>query len=325
METSSNRLLVFAVVGVLLFTLVVFTLWIVSARNPDGRDYLIRFDQSVAGINKGSSVTYSGVPAGSVTSIRLDAQEPSMVLVTVRLDRNIPVLQGVKASISRSFFSGDATVTLDGATKGAPPIVQAAGQDLPEIPSKKGGLLGSGGDPMALVAKISRTVDDVSRNLDPKGQERLSRRLAAFAAGSAVWPRRAARVTDRLTGLDGRVARFGDAAAGAGLGADRLRKRLASGREKGFAGLNDRLVGARRGIEKFGDNVAAARPKIRAFDDRRRAITDRIRSVRSTTRDLQEKAEDIDRGGVRLGAPRLPDYRPRANPVTPPSVQQPNR
>ena len=147
METQSNKFLVLAVTSLLLGTLLVFTLWLFDARNEDGNPYLIRFTGSVAGLEKGSPVTFSGVPAGHVTSIRFDKDDPSAVLVTVSLDPRIPIVAGVKASIARSALAGTANISLDGATSGAPPIVAASDTELPVIPAKEGGLLGGGGDP----------------------------------------------------------------------------------------------------------------------------------------------------------------------------------
>lgn len=131
METRSNKFLVLVVTGFLLGTLLIFTLWLFDARDGDGNPYMIRFTGSVAGLEKGSPVTFSGVPAGHVTSIRFDKDDPSAVLVTVSLDPRIPIVAGVKASIARSALAGTANISLDGATSGAPPIVAASDTELP--------------------------------------------------------------------------------------------------------------------------------------------------------------------------------------------------
>ena len=63
METRSNKFLVLVVTGFLLGTLLIFTLWLFDARDGDGNPYMIRFTGSVAGLEKGSPVTFSGVIA----------------------------------------------------------------------------------------------------------------------------------------------------------------------------------------------------------------------------------------------------------------------
>lgn len=325
METRSNRMLVFIVVGTLLLTLVAFGFWLFAASNPDGRDYLIRFKDGVAGLEKGSPVTFSGMPAGTVISVRLADDDPSTALVQVRLDPELPILGGVKASISRSLVGGDATVTLDGAEKGAPPIDRLSGQALPEIPAKKGGLLGSGGDPMALIEKISRSVDNVSANLDPRGQDRLRERLAALDENSADWPKNAARLSDSLAGAQGRIARAGDSIASVGQGAERLNARLKGQRGTALQSVNEALRSVQQGAQSFEAKVRDARPAIAAVEKERRAITKQMRSARLKTQGIADRAQQIDRSGLQLGSPKLPDHKPKKSDAKPPSDPPPSQ
>lgn len=325
METRSNRLLVFAIVGALLATLLVFAVWLFLGSNPDGREYLIRFKVSVTGVSKGSPVTFSGVPAGSVTEVRLAENDPSTVLVTVRLDPDIPIARGVEATVSRSFIGGDSTVTLEGARKGAPPIVPIAGERLPVIPAKKGDLLGSGGDPMALMEKISHSMDKVSSNLDAKGQERARARLARLAERSAGWSDRASHISDGLTG-GGKVQRMGDSIARAGDYAERLDARIEAQRGSGTGSLREKLRSAQSATEAFGAKVEAARPAIGRIDSQQQKISEEVQSVRSTTQRVAEQAQRIDREGLQLfGAPKLPDYRPGNGAATPAGAPPPSR
>jgi phospholipid/cholesterol/gamma-HCH transport system substrate-binding protein len=325
METRSNRFLVFAVVGILLLTLLAFAFWLFSASNPDGRDYLIRFKGGVAGVEKGSPVTFSGVPAGSVTSVRLAQDDPSTALVKVRVDPEFPVLRGVRAAISRSLMGGGATVALDGAEKGAPPIERLSGQALPEIPAKKGGLLGSGGDPMAFIEKISRSVDNVSANLDPRGQDRLRKRLAALDERSANWPDDAARMSDSLTGAQGKISRVGGSIANVGQGAERLGARLEGQRGTALRSVNEGLRGVRRGAQSFVADVRDARPAIAAAEKKRRAITKQVQSARLNARGIADRAQQIDRSGLQFGSPKLPDHKRKKGPAKPPSDPPPSQ
>lgn len=314
METRSNRLLVLAVIGILLASLIAFSTWLFSATNPAGREYLIQFNDSVAGIEKGSSVNYSGVPVGAVTSVRLTAKDPASVFVTVRLDPEVPILQGVKASITRSLVGGAATITLDGSQKGAPPIVSQDDATLPVIPARKGGLIGSGGDPMATLERISRTVDKVSGNLDSRGQERARERLAALAASSTAWPGRATRISDSLKGARGRISRFGISLDRAGDSAHRLSARMKANPGGQLGSADKKLRSAQQGIEGFERSVSAARPSIRAAETRSEHITAEVRSLRGQALGIAERAEQIDQSGLRFGAPKLPNFKKKKHP-----------
>ncbi|KAK0360456.1 hypothetical protein LTR94_027240, partial [Friedmanniomyces endolithicus] len=284
--------------GFLLGTLLIFTLWLLDARDGDGNPYLIRFTGSVAGLEEGSPVTFSGVAAGHVTSIRFDKEDPSAVLVTVSLEPQIPIVAGVKASIARSALAGTANNSLDGATSGAPPIVAANDGELPVIPTKEGGLLGGGGDPVALVEKISRTVDSVSRNLDAAQQQRASDRLAALAESSAGWADRVGSASDGLTGARGRVVAVGDALQRSGASAQRLRAALNDRRATVLARANRPLLNARDEAEQLTARVEAVRPTIRGTTAKQAQLRETIRSASNKVGAVRDTAVRIDQEGL---------------------------
>jgi phospholipid/cholesterol/gamma-HCH transport system substrate-binding protein len=312
METRSNKFLVLVVTGFLLGTLLIFTLWLFDARDGDGNPYMIRFTGSVAGLENGSSVTFSGVPAGHVTSIRFDKEDPSAVLVTVNLDPRIPIVAGVKASIARSALAGTANISLEGATSGAPPIVAASDGELPIIPAKEGGLLGGGGDPVALVEKISRTVDSVSRDLDAAQQQRASDRLAALAESSAGWADRVGSASDGLTGARGRVVAVGDALQRSGASAQRLRAALNDRRATVLARANRPLLNARDEAEQLTARVEAVRPTIRGMTAKQAQLRETIRSASNKVGAVRDTAVRIDQEGLGVSAPSLPTYKPKS-------------
>jgi phospholipid/cholesterol/gamma-HCH transport system substrate-binding protein len=311
METRSNKFIVLVMTGFLLGTLLIFTLWLLDARDGDGNPYLIRFTGSVAGLEEGSPVTFSGVAAGHVTSIRFDKEDPSAVLVTVSLEPQIPIVAGVKASIARSALAGTANISLDGATSGAPPIVASDGE-LPVIPAKEGGLLGGGGDPVALVEKISRTVDSVSRNLDAAQQQRASDRLAALAESSAGWADRVGSASDGLTGARGRVVAVGDALQRSGASAQRLRAALNDRRATVLARANRPLLNARDEAEQLTACVEAVRPTIRGMTAKQAQLRETIRSASNKVGAVRDTAVRIDQEGLGVSAPSLPTYKPKS-------------
>ncbi len=62
METRSNHVLVGVVVLALLALLAVFIIWMVRLNGGNAKEYDIFFKQSVAGLDKGASVAFAGVP-----------------------------------------------------------------------------------------------------------------------------------------------------------------------------------------------------------------------------------------------------------------------
>ena len=64
METRSNHLLVGSIVLGLLAALVAFAMWIAGLSGSNAKEYDIFFRQSVDGLAKGGSVSFSGVHRG---------------------------------------------------------------------------------------------------------------------------------------------------------------------------------------------------------------------------------------------------------------------
>ena len=66
METRSNYVMVGAVTMALLVGVLLFVVWLAGLSNKKTRCYDIYFAQGVGGLNKGSNVTFSGVPVGQI-------------------------------------------------------------------------------------------------------------------------------------------------------------------------------------------------------------------------------------------------------------------
>ena len=71
MDTRSNNVWVGIVTLALLVGVVVLAIWIARLNHPAQNKYDIFFRQSVDGVARGSSVSFSGVPVGQVAEIAL--------------------------------------------------------------------------------------------------------------------------------------------------------------------------------------------------------------------------------------------------------------
>src|SRR5262249_45104066 len=103
------------------------------------RRFDIFFKQSVDGLNKGSKVSYAGVPVGKVDDIELWKKDPSFVRVRIGVKKDVPITIGTAATIQGS-FTGPSDIQLAGAIKGAPAITEPGPEGVPVIPTKQGGL-----------------------------------------------------------------------------------------------------------------------------------------------------------------------------------------
>ena len=165
METRSNHVLVGSVVLAMLAALLIFAVWLAGLSNKATRCFDIYFTQAVGGLNKGTSVTFSGVPVGKIEKISLLPDRPEFVWVRISIDENTPVLQGTTAQIKGVGFTGVSEIQLDGAVKGAPPLTQVGPQGCPVIPSSSGGLGALLNSAPELIDRIQRLTERLSKRV----------------------------------------------------------------------------------------------------------------------------------------------------------------
>jgi phospholipid/cholesterol/gamma-HCH transport system substrate-binding protein len=82
-----------------------------------GRDwYTVRFTTSMSGLEPGASVKYNGVRVGTVDAIRINPQDVSEVVVTLKLDRGTPVKKDTRAVVNLAGITGLKFIELTGGT-----------------------------------------------------------------------------------------------------------------------------------------------------------------------------------------------------------------
>src|SRR5579872_7531790 len=119
-----------AVTVALLIGTLLFIVWLAGLSTKSSKCFDIYFP-AVGGIAKGSNVTFSGVPVGTVSKISLLPNRPEFVWVRINVDEQTPVLQGTSAQIHGVGFTGVSEIQLTGAQRGRPAIGQIGPQGCP--------------------------------------------------------------------------------------------------------------------------------------------------------------------------------------------------
>lgn len=141
-----------------------FAVWIGSTGHNDDVIYRIHFAESVSGLTVGDTVKFRGVDVGTVKSMILDPENPSQVVVKVRLRKETPVKTDTRASLVLKGITGVVFIELNGGDPAAKSLLAATPPGtMPEIPSEKTGLKAVLEELPKLVDKFSAIEDQIKK------------------------------------------------------------------------------------------------------------------------------------------------------------------
>jgi phospholipid/cholesterol/gamma-HCH transport system substrate-binding protein len=167
METRTNHFLVGSFVLLLVAGLVAFIIWAVKA-DVDAKHtyYHVYFTGSVSGLSKVSEVRYRGVPIGTVTDIRIDADNVERVQVTLDVSGETLIKEDSVASIEMQGITGVALVQISGGRQDSADLTAKPGEPYPVIRSKRSGLEQLFTDTPELINRVMKLVDTVTKIFD---------------------------------------------------------------------------------------------------------------------------------------------------------------
>lgn len=297
METRSHTVLVGVVLALLLGALLFFILWLGRLGATNETEYQIVFQRSVQGLVDGSPVTLSGAPAGHVTSIATDPQNPYVVRVMVSLREDIGAIPGLTADLASNSFTGAAQIDLEIAEPGARRnmVVDAAG--IPTIPAVEAGEGLLAGTPGDMVGNLSRTVQRLNDLLTDKTSEEIAERLERTNVRSAELAA-AARTSDSFERVPIMVADFRQSAERAGEQARRLNETLGrTGRPKS-AEIRTAIRDADRAIAQFDARTEGARTTLRGLTPAAARATQQVRALRGDLAPITESIRNVEQNGL---------------------------
>lgn len=318
METRSNHVLVGAVVLILLAMVAIFTVWIARLAGGSEREYDIFFRQAVDGLAKGSAVTFSGVPSGQVKSISLWRPDPQYVRVRVSVNEDTPILRGTTATIQGS-FTGTSTVSLDGATKGAPPIAcpetnpeTQCPLGVPVIPTKTGGIGAILNSAPQLLERLSTLTERLTGLLTDRNQASIAGILDNTNRLTDALADRGPEIAATLAQTRIAIQQAGNAAQQIGELADTADGVMSRDVQPAMQNLNGAINAIKQSTDTLNAAVADARPGLTTFSKQTiPQVNLLVRDLRSTSASLSAIAERVEQGGASslIGQQKLPDYK----------------
>ncbi|HZG08966.1 MAG TPA: MlaD family protein [Allosphingosinicella sp.] len=314
METRSNKILVSLVVALVLAAIVATSLWMTAARRSSGRPYEILITKSVSGLLVGSPVTFSGVPVGRVTSVRLDPTQPGAVRVRIDItDDDLPIAEGTVARLNSDLLFGTALVSLERESRSGRPLLARAGHEVPLIPLGSGGMGDVISDPTPMVESIAYATDRLLEATTPEQQRLLTARIEEME-------RTTAEIAAQGSALDARIAparqsvREGTASAADAARQARLMRQNLDQRSRTAAGeLKATLRAAREATAALDQQLKTASPSVRNFSASVEGSGQSIKKAREGAAALKEQVQKVESSGAGtlISGPPTPDYQPK--------------
>ena len=321
METRSNHVLVGAVVLILLVLLALFMVWLARFGTAEDKEYDIFFGQAVDGLNKGSPVAFSGVPSGQVKEIALYKPDPQFVRVRISVNSETPVLQGTTATIQGIGFTGVSQIQLDGAVKGAPPLVCPETNPqvdcpfgVPTIPPKQGGLGALLNSAPKLLERISTLTERLTEMLSDRNQASIAGILENTNRLSDALADRGPEIAATLAETRVTIQKAGVAAQQIGNLAETTGGLLSQDVKPAMANLNRAIGAAQKSMESLDAMLGDARPAVQGLARQTLPeVNQLVQDLRVMSASLASVAEKVDQGGATslIGSPKLPDYEPK--------------
>jgi phospholipid/cholesterol/gamma-HCH transport system substrate-binding protein len=303
-----------AVTVALLAGVLLFIVWLAGLSNRQTRCYDIYFAQGVSGLNKGSNVSFSGVPVGQVQRISLLPNRPEFVWVRVEVDEQTPVLQGTTAQIKGVGFTGLTEIQLDGAVRGSQPIRQLGPQGCPVIPATSGGLGALLNSAPELIERIQRLTERLTELLSDKNQNAISDILENIERTTGVLADRAPDLADAIADTRVAVRNAGVAAQRLSVLTDNTNRLVVEQGQPAAEDLRKAIASAQRAAESLDAMISDARPGIQNLSKSTLPEANRlVRDLRELSQSLKSVTDRVDQQGIggTLGPDKLPDYKPR--------------
>jgi len=312
-ETRSNYVMVGAVTVALLAGVLLFIVWLAGLSNKQTKCFDIYFSQGVGGLNKGSNVSFSGVPVGQVQRISLLPNRPEFVWVRIEVDQQTPVLQGTTAQIHGVGFTGVSEIQLTGAERGRPPIEQLGPQGCPVVPASSGGISALLNSAPELIDRIQRLTERLTELLSDKNQNSIADILENIDATTAELRKHAPEMGDTIAAIRVASQNAGIAANNvAALSANANQLVTQDGRPA-MQNLNKALASVQQATDNLNAMISDARPGVQNFSkDTLPEANKLVHDLRELSKSLEAVTNRVNQQGIggALGPPKLPDYKP---------------
>jgi phospholipid/cholesterol/gamma-HCH transport system substrate-binding protein len=302
-----------AVTVALIAGTLIFIVWLAGLSNKAQKCFDVYFSQGVGGLNKGSNVTFSGVPVGQVSKISLLPNRPELVWVRVLVDEQTPVLQGTTAQIHGVGFTGVSEIQLTGAQRGRSAIEEVGPEGCPVIPTSSGGISALLNSAPELIDRIQRLTERLTELLSDKNQNSIADILENIDTTTKALSKRAPEMADAVGDIRIAARNAGLAAANVAKLTDNTNRLLTEQGRPAAEDLRKAIASAQAATDNLNAMISDARPGVQNFSKSTLPEAGRlVHDMRQLTQSLRGVSDRINQEGIAgtLGPEKLPDYNP---------------
>ncbi len=313
METRAHHLLIGTFMLILIGGLFAFGIWLAKVDvDQQYTEYSIYFEGSVAGLNKGSPVRLNGVPVGTVLDISIPREDPSRVLVDVRIEADVPILEGSVARLELQGFTGIAYVQISGGQSGED-IAPDPRTGRRIIPSERSPIQQVFEEAPNLINEAILAVNSLKQLLNAENRDHIAAILANMETLSADLNKRDAELARVLARLDEAIADFQTMARSFTAAADTTRSVMDTDVREAFRETAETAAAIRNVADELEGLVTDNRDGVSRFvntalPDATRLIADLRRLSLRLNRVLDGIADHPEE--VLFGT-RVPEYQPK--------------
>lgn len=202
-RAQSARLGVFVAAGSLLLAGFLFVSLGVKFSQKTKNYYAFFVGESMSGLEQSATVKYSGVPIGKVEKIAYLPDDISKVKVTLSVQEDFPMKEGMYASTGMLGITGLKYVEIMGGTNSAPLLKKGA-----EIPTRVSPFATISGKAEVIVAKIELLLNNINALSNPDSLKSLRVMLDNIAAITGDARRLSGNIEPKVDSMTGTASRL---------------------------------------------------------------------------------------------------------------------
>lgn len=195
METQARYTLVGSFVLAATLAVFAFVYWLHDTAGIGDRQlFRVRFQSSISGLLKGSSVLFNGIRVGEVTDVQLSAEAPKDVLVTIAVDRSAPVRTDTAVNVDFQGLTGAPVIELSGGDPASPAFTAGPGEPPPLLTASAESTQSLTQSARGTLNRLDKVIDDNSSALHDA--------ITGISNFAGVLSRNSERIDGILAGLE---------------------------------------------------------------------------------------------------------------------------